>query len=52
MSCAAWKASELNRLFQDQGVLGQLGKITPETVLHGEQTSRFIEKRQSGEGKT
>jgi hypothetical protein len=52
MSCAAWKVSELNLLFQDQGVLGQLGKITPETVLHGKQTNRFVEKRQSWEGKT
>lgn len=31
-SWAEWKAQELNRLFQEKGVTGQPGKITPETI--------------------
>ena len=31
-----WKAATLNRLFQDQGVTGQPGRITAATVRHGE----------------
>jgi hypothetical protein len=31
-----WKAATLNRLFLEQGVLGQPGRILPETVRHGE----------------
>ena len=31
-----WKAEALNRLFQEQGVTGQPGRITGATVLHGE----------------
>jgi hypothetical protein len=33
---AEWKAAALNRLFQEQGVTGQPGRITAETVRHGE----------------
>jgi hypothetical protein len=33
---AEWKAAELNRFFQAQGVTRQLGRITAATVLHGE----------------
>lgn len=33
---AEWKAATLNRLFLEQGVLGQPGKITAATVRHGE----------------
>jgi len=29
-----WKAGMLNRLFQEQGVTGQLGRITAETIRH------------------
>ena len=32
---AEWQASRLNRLFQGQGLTGELGRITPETVGHG-----------------
>lgn len=35
-SWAQWKAAELNRLFHQQGVTGQPGRITAATVLHGE----------------
>jgi hypothetical protein len=31
-----WKARALNRLFEEQGVTGQPGRITAETVRHGE----------------
>lgn len=31
-----WKAAALNRLFQEQGVTGQPGRITAATVRHGE----------------
>jgi hypothetical protein len=37
---AEWKAAALNRLFQEQGVTGQLGRITAETVRHGERKWR------------
>jgi hypothetical protein len=33
---AEWKATSLNKLFQDQGVTGQPGKITAATVRHCE----------------
>jgi hypothetical protein len=33
---AEWKAAALNRLFREQGVTGQPGRITAETVRHGE----------------
>jgi hypothetical protein len=33
---AEWKAAALNRLFLEQGVTGQAGKITAATVRHGE----------------
>ena len=36
MSWAEWKAVALNRLFLEQGTAGQLGRITAETVRHGE----------------
>jgi hypothetical protein len=35
-SWAEWKAAALNRLFQEQGVTGQLGRVTAGTVRHGE----------------
>jgi hypothetical protein len=31
-----WKARMLNRLFLEQGVTGQAGRIMPETIRHGE----------------
>jgi hypothetical protein len=31
-----WKVAALNRLFQEQGLAGEPGKITSETVRHGE----------------
>lgn len=33
---AEWKAAALNRLFQEQGVTGQPGRITAATIQHGE----------------
>jgi hypothetical protein len=35
-----WKAAMLNRLFQEQGKIGQPGRITAETVRHGERSGR------------
>jgi hypothetical protein len=35
-----WKARMLNRLFQEQGVTGQPGRITGATVRHGELSHR------------
>jgi hypothetical protein len=40
MTWYEWKAAVLNRLFQEQGVTGRPGNITPATVLHGEQMMR------------
>jgi hypothetical protein len=37
---AEWKATSLNKLFQDQGVTGQPGKITVATVLDGERKGK------------
>src|SRR5262245_46679311 len=31
---AEWKAAELNRLFQEQGMTGEPGRITAETIRH------------------
>jgi hypothetical protein len=33
---AEWKAASINRIFREQGVTGQLGRITAETIQHGE----------------
>jgi hypothetical protein len=33
---AEWKAQSLNKLFLEQGVTGEPGRIKPATVLHGE----------------
>ena len=41
---AEWKATMLNRLFQEQGVTGQPGRITAETVRHGERRTEKEEK--------
>ena len=35
MSWSEWKAACLNRLFLEQGAIGQSGRITAETVRHG-----------------
>jgi hypothetical protein len=40
MPWAEWKAVSLNRLFQDQGVIGKPGKITADTVLDGERKGK------------
>jgi hypothetical protein len=40
MSWAERKAEMLNRLFLEQGVTGRRGRITAETVLHGERKRR------------
>lgn len=37
---AEWKATELNRLFQEEGVVGQPGRITARTVEHGERVQK------------
>jgi len=39
-SWAEWKAPELNRLFQQQGVTGRPGRITVATVRHGERARK------------
>jgi hypothetical protein len=36
MSWSAWKAAALNRMFLEQGSAGQSGRITAETVRHGQ----------------
>jgi hypothetical protein len=40
MSWAEWKAVALNRLFLEQGRTGAPGRITAETVRHGERATR------------
>ncbi len=37
MSWAEWKAGALNQLFLDLGSTGQPGRITADTIRHGEQ---------------
>lgn len=44
ISYAQWKADELNRLFKEQGVTGQLGSITPETIRHGSEANASRQK--------
>jgi hypothetical protein len=44
MSWAEWKAAALNRLFEEHGRLGRPGRITAETVLHGQRVSQMIEQ--------
>jgi hypothetical protein len=39
-SWAEWKASALNRLFQQQGVIRRPGRITAATVRHGERAGK------------
>lgn len=39
LTCAAWKAAALNRLFEEQGATGKPGRITAATVGHGERWS-------------
>lgn len=36
MSWSDWKAAALNRLFLEQGLTGQSGRITGDTVRHGQ----------------
>jgi len=46
MSWSQWKAATLNQLFGQLGTSKQPGKITAETVSHGEQQmNRIIQKR-------
>jgi hypothetical protein len=40
VSWCEWKAAALNRLFHEQGVTGQPGRITASTVRHGEGSFR------------
>jgi hypothetical protein len=44
---AEWQAAELNRLFQEQGVTRQTGRITAATVRHG-QRKPLAFQRQTG----
>jgi len=48
MSWAEWKAGALNQLFLDLGSTGQPGRITADTIRHGEQAwmtkNRFAQK--------
>jgi len=45
---AEWKAGELNRLFLEQGLTGHLGRITADTVRHGNIDQRRLDRRSSG----
>jgi hypothetical protein len=38
---AEWRAGALNRLFREQGVTGQPGRITGATVRHGESNAAY-----------
>jgi hypothetical protein len=44
MSWCEWKAGALNKLFLERGATGQLGRITPETIRHGERPRRSVRK--------
>ena len=48
-SWVEWKAAQLNRLFQEQGVTGRPGRITAKTIRHGERKSEEHARKQSGE---
>jgi hypothetical protein len=48
MSWAEWKAAALNHLFLEQGTSGQPGRITAETILHGERMNRGSQQRGAG----
>ena len=41
MSWAEWKAAALNRIFLEQGTAGQSGRITAETIRHGQGPGRM-----------
>jgi hypothetical protein len=43
VSWAEWKAAALNRLFQEQGVTGQPGRITAATVRDGEASRNRVD---------
>ena len=45
---AEWKAAKLNRLFKEQGVTGRPGRITAETVLHGERKREELARKKTG----
>ena len=50
MSWEEYKAERINRLFQRQGVLKKRGRITAETVRHGEKAAESIsQKGQNGQ---
>ena len=40
VSWAEWKAAALNRLVKEQGLAGELGRVTAATVRHGEACER------------
>lgn len=52
MSWAEWKAAVLNRLFLELGTSEQPGRITAETILHGERMSRVAPQRHPGRAGT
>jgi hypothetical protein len=45
ISWAEWTAAALNRVFQEQGATGQLGRIATATVRHGERKAGSIGTR-------
>jgi hypothetical protein len=45
MSWSEWKAAALNRLFREYGTSGQPGRITAETVRHGECMEQLEQRR-------
>jgi hypothetical protein len=40
---AEWKAEALNRLFREQGIIGQPGRITAATIRHGESVRERVD---------
>ncbi len=50
MSWTEWKAAMLNRLFLEQGTSGEPGRITAETIRHGNQLmKRSTEQKRAAE---
>jgi len=49
ISWPEWKAAALNRLFQEQGVTGQPGRITAATIRHGETGGGRVDSRVTNE---
>ena len=46
---AEWKAAELNRLFQEQGITGQPRRINAVTILHGDDGRNWVDSAATSE---